>query len=237
MPNGIEVDAVVTQEELLKAIAAGAEVVEPGQEFKWSWKADGAPQAALADPVLPRPPAPTVRIARADYFTTKGQGFLYVEARTTTPSAPGITLTLEHNGAAGGTPFTSPRAMTRFDDVGVYMFHRNLFRVNERPSQIRVTSSTGGQAVGNVSDWLHDVTPLTADPNYKWNFINEYKHPQQLYSRFREIAAQHPDIAEIVELPNQTNGYQRKAQAIDRPDEQRRQPERRRRRDVGRVGP
>ena len=72
------------------------------------------------------------------------------------------------------------------------MFHRNLFRVNERPSQIRVTSSTGGQAVGNVSDWLRDVTPLTADPNYKWNFVNEYKHPQQLYSRFREIAAQHP---------------------------------------------
>ena len=33
-----------------------------------------------------RPPLasePAVRIARADWFTTKGQGFLYVEARTT----------------------------------------------------------------------------------------------------------------------------------------------------------
>ena len=26
---------------------------------------------------------PTVRVVRADWFTTKGQGFLYVEARTT----------------------------------------------------------------------------------------------------------------------------------------------------------
>ena len=57
------------------------------------------------------------------------------------------------------------------------------------------------------------MTPLTANPNYKWNFVNEYKHPQQLYARFEEIAQQYPDIAEIVTLPNQTNGYQRKAQA------------------------
>ena len=37
---------------------------------------------AAADALL-RPPAPTVRVVRADWFTTKGQGFLYVEARTT----------------------------------------------------------------------------------------------------------------------------------------------------------
>ncbi len=42
--------------------------------------------AAAADPLL-APPAPTVRVVRADYFTTKGQGFLYVEARTTRTSA------------------------------------------------------------------------------------------------------------------------------------------------------
>ena len=101
-----------------------------------------------------------------------------------------------------------------FNDSGVYMMHRHLTKVSSRPTRIRVTNTDGGFAVGNVSDWLRDVAPLTADPNYKWNFINEYKHPQQLYSRFREIAAANPEIAEIVELPNKTNGYQRKAQAI-----------------------
>ena len=103
--------------------------------------------------------------------------------------------------------------MSRFVDSGVYMFHRNLFKLDARPSQIRVTSSTGGVATGFVSDWLEDVDPLTANPGYKWDFVDGYKHPQQLYSRFEEIARQYPGIAEIVELPNKTNGYQRKAQA------------------------
>ena len=57
------------------------------------------------------------------------------------------------------------------------------------------------------------MTPLTALPGYKSDFVQEYKHPQQLYARFEELAAQNPDIAEIVRMPNKTNGYQRKAQA------------------------
>ena len=64
-----------------------------------------------------------------------------------------------------------------------------------------------------MSDWLEDVEPLTADPDYEWDFVDGYKHPQQLYSRFEEIARQYPNIAQIVRLPNRTNGYQRKAQA------------------------
>jgi hypothetical protein len=211
VPNGIEVDATLTHEELLRAIALGAEVVEPGEEFQWTFK---AVQAPLADPVLPRPAAPRVRIVRADYFTTKGQGFLYVEARTA-QDAPGeveVDMTLEHD-TGEGTPFTAAQAIEPFNDSGVYMMHRHLTKVNTRPSQIRVTNAEGRSAIGNVSDWLRDVTPLTADPNYEWDFIDFYRHPQQLYSRFREIAAQNPDIAEIVELPNKTNGYQRKAQA------------------------
>ncbi len=43
----------------------------------------GRREASLAADALLRPPAPTVRVVRADFFSTKGQGFLYVEARTT----------------------------------------------------------------------------------------------------------------------------------------------------------
>ncbi len=75
---------------------------------------------------------------------------------------------------------------------------------------------TDGQTIGAVSKWLDDVTPLTADPNYKSDFVDDYKHPQQLYARFEQLAAANPEIAEIVAMPNKTNGYQRKAQAIDR---------------------
>ena len=193
--------------DLLKAIAAGAEVVEPGQEFRWSFN------AAAATPVLPRPAAPTVRIVRADYFTTKGQGFLYVEARTTQSTAMTVDMTLEHD-TGPGTAFTAGQIIEPFNDSGVYMMHRHLTKVSTRPSQIRVTNTDGGFAVGNVSNWLRDVTPLTALPGYKSDFVQEYKHPQKLYARFEELAQKHSNIAEIVRFPYQTNGYQRKAQAI-----------------------
>ena len=50
-----------------------------------------------------RPPAPTVRVVRADYFSTKGQGFLYVEARTTqgAQTTPVVGMTLESDTGAG----------------------------------------------------------------------------------------------------------------------------------------
>ncbi|HET6548033.1 MAG TPA: M14 family metallopeptidase [Solirubrobacter sp.] len=204
VPTGIEADAVVTHEQELQLVAMGAEIVTPSQEFAWSFR------RAAAAPALLRPPAPTVRIARADWFTTKGQGFLYVEARTADGAQ---TMTLENDGGEG-TQFAFPRTMSRFNDSGVYMFHRNLFKLDQRPSRIRVTSSTGGEAIGAVSDWLEDVTPLTETPGYKSDFVDGYQTPQDVYARFEEIAQEHPDIAEIVTLPNRTNGYQRKAQAI-----------------------
>ena len=211
VPDGLEVDAVVTEQEELELVARGAEIVEPGQEFKWR---SVKPAGFAAPPVLPRPAEPTVRIVRADWFTTKGQGFLYVEARTTqgAQTDPIVGMTLE-NDQGPGTAFISARTMSRFVDSGEYMFHRNLFKLATRPSQIRVTSTTGGSTTGLVSNWLEDVTPLTDTPGYQSDFVDDYKHPQQVYSRFEQIAQQYPGIAEIVTLPNKTNGYQRKAQA------------------------
>src|SRR3954454_18427697 len=191
----------------------GAKVVAPGQEFAWALgKTKTAAEAAATTLLAPR--ASTVRVLRADYFTTKGQGFLYVEARTTegAQSTPVVGMTVE-NDTGPGTAFVSPRAMSRFVDSGAYMFHRNLFKVPAKPSSIRVTSSTGGQAIGTVSQWLEDVTPLDATPGYQSDFLTDYQTPLQAYARFEQIAKDYPDIAEIVPFPNKRNGYQRKAQA------------------------
>ncbi|MDA0136181.1 M14 family metallopeptidase [Solirubrobacter deserti] len=228
VPDGIEAKMHLSKAQELELLAMGGEILEPGEEFQW-----GLSKARIvAADALPRPAAPTVRIVRADYFSTKGQGFLYVEARTTKgkENLPGgdpenpqplVTMTLESD-SGPGTAFATPRAMNRFMDSGEYMFHRNRIPVDKRPDQIRVTATlpgpggttvTDGQAVGKVSDWLDEVTPLTAAPGYKYDFVDGYKHPQQLYARFEEMAQQYPEIAEIVRMPNQTNGYQRKAQA------------------------
>ena len=214
VPTGVEVEAVVSEREIAALEAMGAQVLPKDEGFEWGFRQDGA----FAAPFAPSPGVlsheATVRIVRADWFTTKGQGFLYVEARTTegAQTDPVVTMQLE-NDSGDGTAFGFPRTMSRFIDSGEYMFHRNLFKLDARPSQIRVTSSTGGVATGFVSDWLEDVSPLTANPGYKWDFVDGYRHPQQLYSRFEQIAQQYPGIAEIVELPNKTNGYRRKAQA------------------------
>ncbi|WP_328425313.1 M14 family metallopeptidase [Micromonospora sp. NBC_00389] len=215
VPTGIEGEAVVTAEQVAELKAMGVEVLGDEVGFAWSDEADGGINGAASRAVQPLNHEATVRIARADWFTTKGQGFLYVEARTTEgqQADPIVGMQLE-NDSGKGTPFGFARTMSRFVDSGQYMFHRNLFKLDARPDKIQVTSSTGGVVTGVVSNWLEDAPPpLTANPSYKSDFVDGYKHPQQLYSRAKEIARQYPDIAEIVYLPNQTNGYQRKAQA------------------------
>ena len=220
VPDGIEGEAVVTAEQLAGLEAMGVKVLAEGEGFEWSEVADGGFQAAGARSAAPlAAPAQsdeaTVRVVRADWFTTKGQGFLYVEARTTegAQTDPVVLMQLENDRGAG-TEFEFARTMSRFVDSGQYMFHRNLFKLDTRPEQIRVTSSTGGVTTGKVSDWLENAPPpLTDNPGYKYDFVDGYKHPQQLFARAHEIAREYPDIAEIVYLPYKTNGYQRKAQA------------------------
>ncbi|MBQ0902102.1 M14 family zinc carboxypeptidase [Micromonospora sp. U21] len=215
VPRGIEGEAVVTAEQIAELEAMGVEILGEDEGFTWSEEADGGIQAFRTQAAQPLSHEETVRIVRADWFTTKGQGFLYVEARTTEgqQADPIVTMQLE-NDSGRRTPFGFARTMSRFVDSGQYMFHRNLFKLDARPNQIRVTSSTGGVVTGDVSDWLEDAPPpLTENRGYKSDFVDGYRNPQQLYSRAKEIARQYPDIAEIVYLPNQTNGYQRKAQA------------------------
>ncbi|MEV6812884.1 M14 family zinc carboxypeptidase [Micromonospora sp. NPDC051296] len=215
VPDGIEGEAVVNAEQVAELEAMGVEILGDDESFAWSEEADGGIEALGAQAAQSFSHEQTVRIARADWFTTKGQGFLYVEARTTSgqQTNPIVTMQLE-NDLGAGTSFGFTRTMSRFVDSGQYMFHRNLFKLDTRPNQIRVTSSTGGVATGFVSNWLEDgAPPLTANPGYKWDFVDGYKHPQQLYSRAEEIARQYPGIAQIVYLPYETNGYQRKAQA------------------------
>ena len=115
VPGGIEAEAHVTKEQELELIALGAQILQPGQEFKWSMS---SAQVAAADALL-RPPAPTVRVVRADFFSTKGQGFLYVEARTTkgAQTTPVVAMTLESD-TGEGTAFVSPRPMVSAPDAG-----------------------------------------------------------------------------------------------------------------------
>src|SRR5690606_18882529 len=111
---------------------------------------------------------------------------------------------------SGGT-----QNISRFVDAGVYLYHRGASAVSTRPEYIRITSPTGDVAVAKVSDWLPtDEEDNFKGPPYQQDFVTSYLTPTELYDRIKQLAAEFPDLAEIVELPYKTNGYRRNAQAL-----------------------
>jgi hypothetical protein len=49
--------------------------------------------------------------------------------------------------------------------------------------------------------------------NFVKDFTTRYLDPTERYGEFEKLADEYPNIAELVTLPNKTNGYQRRAQA------------------------
>jgi hypothetical protein len=158
-----------------------------------------------------------VRILRADWFTSTNGQFLNVEAKAASES---VAVTVSWD-SGPGTPMGSGGTTTlqAFVDPppsqgGIYLYHFRQFPVTVRPAQILVSSSDGGSATAAVSEWL----PLTKSPNgkdpYYTDFVDHYMDPTELYARIEALAAEFPHFAEIVELPYETNGYRRKAQAL-----------------------
>ncbi len=78
---------------------------------------------------------------------------------------------------------------------------------------VRVASSAGGIAEGSVNTWMGGGLPPLAD-GYLKGFFNHYMDPVENKDRINALAAEFPDLAEIINLPYLTNGYQRTAMAI-----------------------
>jgi len=156
-----------------------------------------------------------VKIVRADYFTSFGQEFLSVEAKWAQGQTSAQQLTVERD-SGPGTEFGSggTQNIIRFVDAGVYLYHRGQSGVSTRPDRIRITSPTGDVAIATVNDWLPLPDEEPGDSAYQTDYITSYLTPTELYDRIHQLAAEFPDLAEIVELPELTNGYRRNAQAL-----------------------
>lgn len=156
-----------------------------------------------------------VRIIRADYFTSGTNQVLSVEAKWAHGQSQTGSLTVMRD-AGPGTEIGDGGSQTisRFVDAGVYLYHRGAAIVTARPAYIRITSPSGDVALAKVTEWL----PLPDDdpegPGYQKDFVTSYLTPTELYDRIHSLAADFPDLAEIVQLPYKTNGYRRKAQAV-----------------------
>ena len=162
----------------------------------------------------------TVKIIRADYYTSLGNHYLSVEAKTSDGQSENFQLTVERD-SGPGTDFGSggTQNISRFVDAGVYLYHRGASNLgsNPRPDYIRVTSPNGGSDVAKVNDWLPLPDEDQGDAPYFKDFVTSYLTPTDLYERIEQLHAEFPTLTDIVELPYETNGYRRKAQAILEP--------------------
>lgn len=155
----------------------------------------------------------TVKIIRADYFENRSGKFLNVEAKSSLKNAAGVQLLATWSNPADPTSIGGPASLVAFVDAGQYMYHRALVPVTARPATVTVLSTRTGTATAPVTDWLG--APPQLPPNgYQKDFIDHYMDPTEIYARIEELAARYPDLTEIIDLPYNTNGYRRKAQAL-----------------------
>ena len=226
--NGIEVRAVVTPSEAATlqslGFAVGETLSTPADtaavlaEREQTLEANAAENEAFAAAAYDEtnPDVSDVKIVRADYYTSFGTGVLSVEAKWANGQTSSQQLVVERDsgpGTAMGSGGT--QNISRFVDAGVYLYHRGASSLATRPDYVRITSPTGDVAVAKVNDWLpiEGDDPFKGD-GYEQDFIASYLTPTELYDRIRQLAADFPALAEVVELPYKTNGYRRKAQAL-----------------------
>jgi hypothetical protein len=169
-------------------------------------------------------------VLRVDYFESYAGRFLSVEAKTRQASvAPsgsvytGPALSLSFNSGAGTAIDSPPREMNVNIDPDTtpdtYVEHRELVRIGNAgttspaaPTMIRIGSATGAAIEAPVNVWLGGGLPPMAD-TFQRDFTTHYMDPEEVYAKLGELAAEFPDLSELITLPNKTNGYQRRAQA------------------------
>src|SRR4029453_19155203 len=185
-----------------------------------------AATAALAEGSAEVAPRGDIIVVRGHYFETYAGRFLSVEAKDGTrgSATTGASLALSWNTGLGTPIDQGPRTMNVNIDPDTtpdtYIEHRILVKVGEAntstplaPTRIRIGSSLGAFVEADVNTWLGGGLPPMSS-NYLSNFTTRTLDPTELYGRFRELAAEFPDLTTLIPLPYKTNGYQRRAQAL-----------------------
>jgi hypothetical protein len=192
---------------------AGARVAERDATIAEHVAENQAFAAAAADPTAPD--VSDVKIVRADYYTSGTTQVLSVEAKWAQgQTAPDALTVVRDSGPGTEIGSGGTQTITRFVDAGVYLYHRGASLVTTRPDYVQITSPTGDVAVAKVQEWLPIPETDPEGPGYEKDFVTSYLTPTELYGRIQALAAEFPDLAEIVELPYKTNGYRRHAQAV-----------------------
>jgi hypothetical protein len=205
----LEVDAVVTPSEIALLKQHGIEVKDTLiTEAQWNQRVSER-NATVQQQSSIQAAEDTITILRADHYTNQSDTFLYVEAKTSAGDSASTVLTATWTEAGEEKSAT----LRRFVDYGEYIYHHFEVPVTSVPDSVTITSNLGGVATASVTEWLGEEKPGNPKKHYVSDFIDHYMDPTELYERMDQLAAEFPDLVEIIEMPNQTNGYRRHAQA------------------------
>ncbi len=197
----VETTVAPTQRELQQEFVGQAEPVTPDARL------GGRGGLVGRTPPQVLPEDGSIRVLRADWFTNYAGTFISVEVKSAAGPDAEITVIPDT-----GAPF----ALEPFVDVGVYLYHRvsNPVPLDGPPTTITVTADDGSSVTMQPSEWV-DAAGDGYPPGYQWGFTNDgYVDPLVARQRIEKLAAEFPDLAEIVDLPYDSPGYQKKAQAL-----------------------
>lgn len=205
----IEADVVATPSEIKELVKHGIKVTETLiTEAQWNERTSERNAAAQSQSALAAN-EDTIKVLRANHYTNQSATFLYVEAKTSagTSASTALTASWIENGVEKKV------TLSRFVDYGEYMYHWFEVPVTAIPESVTISSNLGGTATSPVTEWLGEVKKGSPKKHYVKDFVDHYMDPYELYERAEQLANEFPDLVEIIDMPNKTNGYRRLAQA------------------------
>lgn len=207
-PDGTLVaDLVLTGRELDALVARGARPLQLIQREgdaarRYDQSRRVAAKAAVAD---------TLQFLSAYWWVTDGQTFLETRVATTAVTDPDVEITVTWQTEDGTT---GSFALQRFEDAGEYQYHvAEPQPLPARPVRVTATSSLGGTARPVTPGAWPGATPPAPPSGYQKDFVDAYLTPVDIRARIARLARQYPDLVDVVDLPNKTQGYRRSATA------------------------
>ena len=206
--GSIRVLLVATAADRLRLTALGYPVVETVTDSAdvaavREERADALARIAAAEALA----VDTLDVLRAEWFTgSDGGSYLNLEVHSDAGDSASTVLTATWDGGSAG--------LNRRVSGGVYLYHRLTYplSLDAVPTEVTVTSSAGGSVTTSLTPWLGE--PLKpVGTSYQTGFVDHYVDASEATEKIEALAAEFPDLAEIVELPYPTNGYRRKAMA------------------------
>ncbi|TLS38474.1 M14 family metallopeptidase [Pseudalkalibacillus caeni] len=212
--GGYEVHAIVTPSELAGLRLKGLDVktIYTKKDLERRMNESRTKAEAVAKVTAEQD---EVSILRANYFTNYSGTFLYVEAKTSAGLTANVALTAKWDSGKGTELGAGGEAtLQRQDDMGQYLYHSLLIPIEKVPRQLKIESNLGGSQIAQVTEWVGDGKPDKQSPHYVSDFVDHYMDAAEITERIESLANEFPELAEIVEMPNKTNGYRRHAQTI-----------------------